>query len=93
MKNTLLTSLCLYALSSASMAAELVDQATIQTMVEKRHAVLDSNKDGKVSKEEFLAGSDKKFSDGDKDKDGSLSKQELLDMKLKEASDLSAPAK
>lgn len=36
----------------------------------------DTNKDGSVSKEEFLAGSEKKFAELDTDKNGSISKAE-----------------
>ncbi len=39
-------------------------------------AVHDTNSDGKVTKEEFVAGAEKKFTEMDTNKDGAISKEE-----------------
>lgn len=93
MKTTLLATLCLLGFSASAFAAELISNEAISALVDKRVKVLDTSGDGKVSQEEFMAGSAKKFTDGDTSHDGFLSKDELLAMKMKEAKDLSAPAK
>lgn len=94
MKKTLLIlTLCAMGAASQAYAAELVDDAQIGLLVDKRLKAIDTDTDGKVSQKEFIAASEKKFTDGDTSHDGFLSKDELLAMKMKEARDLSVPEK
>ncbi len=60
------------------------DSATAKALADARIKKLDTNKDGKLSKAEYLAGSEKKFSDYDVNKDGFLSADEMLAIKTHE---------
>jgi Ca2+-binding EF-hand superfamily protein len=86
MKKTLaiLGLMTIYSTVPALAMANTMDKDHMKTMVSKHMKMMDTNNDGKVSKEEFNMRMEKKFSDMDKNSDGMLTEQEMMDGKKME---------
>ena len=84
MKKLLLTAAVAVLFAAPAMAADMsksdVDMQAMK-MTSYGMAMMDTNKDGMVSKAEHQAAGDKMFMMADSDKNGSVSEQEMMEMK------------